>query len=96
MATIATTSHQKEINVKICFFLSQQFKRGFFSGTFSLHLTFFARKINNNRDTQSLIWRLAASRAVRSIELDIYGLASRLAATILNAALIAYGLGEGM
>ena len=42
MVTIATTSHQKEIYVKISLFsLSQQFK-SLLLGTFSLHLIVFA------------------------------------------------------
>ena len=67
MATIATTSHKKEIHVKINLFsLSKQFK-----SLLSLHLTFFAWKINNYWEIQIFNRHLAASRAVRSIELDI-------------------------
>ena len=44
MATLATTSHQKKIYVKISLFsFSQQFK-SLFSGSFSVHLTFFGLK----------------------------------------------------
>ena len=47
MATIATTSYQKEINVKISLFSSSQQFKSLFSNTFWIHLTFFAWKINN-------------------------------------------------
>ena len=69
MDTIAITSHQKEINVKISLFsLSQQFK-SLFSGTFSLHMIFFAWKINSYWDIQifSLAYNIFANQVSDSL-----------------------------
>ena len=68
MATIATTSHQKEITVNISLFTSSQQFKFVFMYIFSL-----PEKLIITEIYKSLIWRriLSASRAVRSIELDI-------------------------